>query len=92
VNAHYETFFAQVSVKPKRSQALYAQEKTSQGQMFRAGASSQGRMHNAFQVSRHGAKSCRTGKLIVARRGCAMLFTALWLTDARPELFPVMIW
>ncbi len=21
-----------------------------------------------------------------------MMFTALWLTDARPELFPVMIW
>jgi hypothetical protein len=21
-----------------------------------------------------------------------MMFTALWLTDARPDLFPVMIW
>ncbi len=39
-----------------------------------------------------GAKPGRTGKRNVASRGCAMMFTVLWLTDARPELFPVMIW
>jgi hypothetical protein len=38
------------------------------------------------------AKARGDGKRIVARRGCAMMFTALWLTGARPELFPVMIW
>jgi hypothetical protein len=31
-------------------------------------------------------------KRIVAKRGRATMFTALWLTDAHPELFPVMIW
>ena len=38
------------------------------------------------------AKARGDSKRIVASRGCAMMFTALWLTDARPELFPVMIW
>jgi hypothetical protein len=57
-----------------------------------AGASSQGRMQRAFQMSRHGAKPGRTGKRFVTRWGRAMMFTALWLTGARSELFPVMIW
>jgi hypothetical protein len=38
------------------------------------------------------AKARGDGKWIVASRGCAMMFTALWLTGARPQLFPVMIW
>jgi hypothetical protein len=38
------------------------------------------------------AKARGDGKRIVASRGCAMMFTALWLMGARPELFPVMIW
>ncbi|MGB7913929.1 MAG: hypothetical protein WCF79_01315 [Rhodomicrobium sp.] len=38
------------------------------------------------------AKARGDSKQIAASRGCAMMFTALWLTDARRQLFPVMIW
>jgi len=38
-------------------------------------------------AAKEGAKPGRTGKRIVARRGCAMMFTALWLTDARRNYF-----
>jgi hypothetical protein len=38
------------------------------------------------------AKARGDGKRIVASRGCAVMFTALWLTGVRPELFPVMVW
>jgi len=38
------------------------------------------------------AKPRGDGKRIVSRQGRAMMFTVLWLTDARPKLFPVIIW
>ena len=54
-------------------------------------ASSQADAH-AFQVTPHGAKSCYPGERIVARRGRAMMFIALWLTGARRNYFAPCVW
>ena len=58
----------------------------------RIGSKMRRRMLPSAALQLFDANARGDGKRIVARRGCAMMFTALWLTGAHPELFPVMIW